>query len=283
MMAGVPRYREMGIEFNFRIPLSELQTHYERRFTGIQQYTSQTMLSAREDDVYYCLEILSANHLQLPGTHSPEQWLERGIDCARHHFLDEWEIDGDPRHCLVWEKREKPRELQWYKAFSRGLILLLLSDERGERFDEFCCWPWAELEPEYAGMGDDLEVEIAYMFIIIAAAFRSEPMEGFDELLDKMQKCRLRRPKLLLKSWEAVLAKDQKAFDQAMAKSIQHCIKSKNKDPRSAMMEERLAFPQTAICLAAQRLGLSFPDLPRELANYIMTRESIGLDSTKGI
>ncbi len=270
------RYEQLGFRFEFPVPLEKAPGAYADSFLGIDKYTAHDGLFRREQDIYYALEMVAFWHFQVPGAQPPDIWLQRGVDCALHYFLDDWICKDDPEEFnLGRAKQHREEEIPWYESFSRGLVLALLSN-RWESVDQLCSWVWADLIPEYSGMGSDLEDELAQIYIIVAAHLRSEPMEGLERLVAKVRACRRKRPKLLLKSWDPVVARDQDAFDKAIKDSLQHHARQKW-DSCNAKIADRLALPQTAICLTAMHYGMAFPDVPGELGGYLITRESLGL------
>lgn len=280
-MSRPPRHEIVGFPTD-PIWLARQIAYHQSGFVGVDSYTSTTTESMRGRDVYSALEVVGLRHLEVPGALEAEPWVSRGFDAALHFFLDDWHTDprpGDPEeepYNLVIAARRRDKDVGWYKELSRGMILGLLSGRRDD-VARLCAWPWAELVPEYSGMGGDLEDEVALMYLLVASGLRDEPMEGVERVAAKVRKSRAKRPRLLMKLWEAAEGGDQAAFDAALARSLEHAASLPRLDDRDARVVERLAGPQTAIALAAGWRGLRTPELPPELSALLITRDSIGL------
>ncbi len=276
-MSKVPRYTRMSVSFKLPIPLDQLEQDMSKSFQSIDFDSLTPSVYGLEYYICDCMNLVACVHFQFPCVEPVERWIDYGVRIAMHFFWGDWGLDEEEGFRGMADGRKRRlKGLFWYRAYHKGLILALLS-ERWDDVARLAEWPWASLMPEYSGMGDDLEDEVAQMYIIIAASLRTKKLRGVDKLIEKVRKCRAKRPRLLMKCWNAVLEKDQAEFDKAMAASLKHHATIQF-DPRDGRIAERLALPQTAICLAAMRLGLEFPDLPEELSDWIITRNSIGLE-----
>ena len=105
---------------------------------------------------------------------------------------------------------------------------------------------------------------------------QDRPMRGIDEMVERVKKCRARRPKLLLALWEAAQGTDQKAFDKALIASVKYFLKHDAEDvPNSAYW---VALHQSFLWLLAERNGLEFPaDASEEVEAAVVRRQTIGL------
>ena len=226
----------------------------------------------REFDVLNSLSLAIMCHLD----YETPPWIERrvseGFDVALDYFFGDWWYDDKYRQML--DKRHPDRNLYWFKAFSCGLFLGLLT-ERWPDVAKLCSWIEADLKPEY--LGDELEVQGCQVYVSMAASLRPEPMEGLADVEANIQKCRTKRPRLLFKAWQAARSGDQLAFNKATTESLEHFIA--NRRAHGTGMTDWIAHHQSVVCLAARRLGLQLPPLPEKLAALIVTRESLGFDS----
>ncbi len=275
-MVDSPRYQRMPVAFRFPVALEELARGWALRLRE-DQLAANANGSFAGECAADALALVAMAHFQIPNALPAGEWVNLGLDMALHYFWGEWG-PADPKDGFDMRsaRERRSKNTVWYRPFHCALIHGLLS-ERWDDVARLAEWPWASLMPEYSGMGGDLEDEVAQMYIIIAASLRTKKLRGVDKLIEKVRKCRAKRPRLLMKCWNAVLEKDQAEFDKAMAASLKHHATIQF-DPRDGRIAERLALPQTAICLAAMRLGLEFPDLPEELSDWIITRNSIGLE-----
>jgi hypothetical protein len=274
-----PRVFEIiGFAPDWPVPLEQAPMMCAKDFIGVENHTSETTGFQRADDIYIALEMVSYRHLQFPGAQEAGPWVQKGFDCALHYFLERWGATDDPDGAdMAAAKLERDADTFWYKEFSRGLILGLLS-ECWDDVVRLCSWPWVGLVPEYSGMGGDLEDEVALVSIVMAGTLNGEPSDGLDKLKAKIRKCRTKRPRLLMQLWDAVDHGDQSAFEEALRRSLEHFASGKRLDARDARVAERLALPQTAIYGSAMMRGLRPPNLPIELSAYLITRQSLGLD-----
>lgn len=282
-MVPPPAHRIVGYRIDYPGPTARTIAYTMEHFVAVDRYDAATSYNQRLDSVYHALDMVAYRHLGVPGAPDAGPWVQGGFDCALHLFLDDWRTPPDPHapkakpYNLVIAARRRDKEVGWFEHFSRGLILGLLSGRR-EDVRRFCSWPWAELVPDYSGMGDDLEDEVALMYLVLASGLRDEPMPGIEPVMAKIRRCRLKRPRLLLKLWEAAQAGEQVAFAEALIRSLEHFAAVPRLDPADARIGDRLALPQTAISLAAGCRGLRVPALPPELSAFLITRRSLGLD-----
>jgi hypothetical protein len=200
----------------------------------------------------------------------PKEFLNRGVAVAVHYFCDDW-WKGDKDATRAMDKSRNRRDLNWFEAFSRGLLLGLLS-ERWQDVARVCSWVEADLRPEY--MGDEIEDELVHVYRSVAAGLRPEPMPGLEKCEAKILKCRLQRPRLLFQAWDAARRKDQAAFNVSLVKSLEHFDANPGFRP---IAENWIATHQSVVALAARRLGLALPELPPKLEAVLLTRESLGL------
>ncbi len=154
----------------------------------------------------------------------------------------------------------------------RGLLLAALGQQWND-VDRLLSWLDLDLQPEYLG---PLEPEVGRFYILVASHFRNPPIHNIDRIVDEINRCHSKRPKLLLNIWQAIQAKSQSNFDQAMLESLSLFAKTKF-NPKSADFTEAIAIPESFLNLLAVRLGLRYPSLPDQLAARLITPESIGI------
>lgn len=266
------RYVQLGFQPTY--PTEDMIGYFLRDYVGPKNH-KEASVYGREDDIYMASEVIAFAHLQLGEVEDLSGWIRQGLDSAIHYFLEDWWV-GNARASKAVNKADPDRFLEWYKPFSRGLVLAILAED-WDSVSRLSSWVEADLVPEYAGMGGGLEIQVAQIYIVVAASLRSEPMPGLETLSDSIRKCRTKRPRLLMKTWDAVMAKDQSAFNVTLTASLQHFASSPKLENNDARLGDRLALPQTVIALAAKRHGLLLPELPEELSLYLITRESLGL------
>jgi hypothetical protein len=210
--------------------------------------------------------------------------VDAGVDLAVGYFDDAWwrperfdlpdpsEDDQDYLQQIqqAMDKSDPERQLQWFKAFKFGLFLGGLAGRWGD-LGEIGAWFDATVEPEYqAGM---LEDEYMLLFVCIAGGLAPEPMEGADQLLARVKKCRTKRPRQLCAAWEAADGADQAAFDKAFPETVKHFLSR----PEEGQVCEWVAVDQSSVWLIAERRGLRMPPLSEKERAAVVTRESAGM------
>ncbi|MFV0442120.1 MAG: hypothetical protein ACK5Q5_00965 [Planctomycetaceae bacterium] len=136
---------------------------------------------------------------------------------------------------------------------------------------------WAEFDMVrdcFTGKGCKAE-QVADVYLLIASSLRSKPpMPGVEKVIARIEGCRDKWPGLLLEVWRSVESRDQARFDEALAASLTQFTKEKNEE----YFAHWLARPETARGHMALHIGLRMPDLPNGLEDYIITRQSLGLE-----
>lgn len=272
---STPRYVAMDLRLEMPAPLEEMPGWFANEFVGVDHYDESTSWRTPMTDVSMAMEVIAYRHCQIPNATEPEKWANRGFDAALHHFFAEDLFAGAECVNLPGMPDQLLLRAPWFRVLSAGLLLGMLA-ARWDDVVRLCGWPSANLIPEYSGMGGDLEDELAYFYVVVAGGLRAEPMEGIDLLAEKVRRCRKKRPRLLMKSWDAVLARDQANFNQAIMQSLEH-FASIRKDPKCGKLAEHLATHQSMVCLAAGHFGLSLPDLSPQIAYPLITCRSLGL------
>jgi hypothetical protein len=275
MTTKVPkRYKVLGCKFN-GTPATWAK-EYKKRFIGVGNYPPEGLLYVyREDDLRSCLGMMALCHLGYDVPVEPEVFLNRGFDVAVDYFCgDWWKANKDSVRAM--DKSAKRRDLSWFRAFSPGLLLGLLTEQWAD-LARVCAWVDADLRPEF--LGEDFEEETAYVYQSVAASLRPEPMPGLEKLEAKISKSKAIGPKLLFQAWDAARRGDQPAFAAALTRSLEHFAANDGSGP---IAEDWIATDQSVVVLAARRLGLRLPAVPSWLEALLITRDSLGLPSASG-
>lgn len=183
--------------------------------------------------------------------------IQRGADWAVEYFRK-----GDVREIRGG----------WYHPLSYGLLLcLLIQDNR--KVASLCSWPKPTKRPEYKG---PLEDEIQLMYLVLGSLFQQSPDKRFENLRTKIAASRLKNVRVLSRALDAVVARDQNAFANAIEECVKHHMTKPKPEPDAYFMEDWLPLHANTIYLAGLQLGLDRPDYPPEVAAYLMTPESVG-------
>ncbi|MES2792231.1 MAG: hypothetical protein V4719_21620 [Planctomycetota bacterium] len=223
----------------------------------------------------------------------------RAMDRAVEYFTGSWwrveEIDKLPSEMLVMlhlfkpidrisptreyhldeiskglDKSRKDRKLKWYDALTNALFFGGLLN-RWDDLAKICSWFDGSIEPEY--QAGTLEDEYMQLFVCIAGSLAPQLMPGAEELLAKVKKCRLKRPRLLCAAWEAAIAVDQPAFDKAFKDTVNHFLSK----PDGGQLYNWVAIHQSAVLFIAEHRGLKCPMLSEKQQAAVVTRQSAGI------
>ncbi|HUG66810.1 MAG TPA: hypothetical protein VMM76_03595, partial [Pirellulaceae bacterium] len=173
---------------------------------------------------------------------------------------------------IALDKTRPDRELQWYGAMSHCLLLCGLTS-RWDDAARISSWLDETIEAEY--QGGLIEDEYMQMFLCIASSFSPGSIQGIDQILANIKKCRTKRPLLLCATWEAAVDKDQLAFDKALKDQVAYFLKHDAEDVPNVTCW--VALHASIVWLIAERNGLQFPALPEKLDAAIVRRQTIGL------
>ncbi len=232
--------------------------------------TTVNNVGLRNSRIHHLLNLIALQHLQLDAEPFDTSHVSAGCHTAIDLFFGPW-IESDPFFASL-EKAERRRNFYWCDPMMRGLLLAALGQQWND-VDRLLSWLDLDLQPEYLG---PLEPEVGRFYILVASHFRNPPIHNIDRIVDEINRCHSKRPKLLLHIWQAIQAHSQSNFDQAMLESLSLFAKIKF-NPKSADFTEAIAIPESFLNLLAVRLGLRYPSLPDHFDARLITPESIGI------
>lgn len=192
----------------------------------------------------------------------PEKlWLSKGRKTVENIIaVNAQHLDRSNPDCLF----------EWHKCLRSGMLLGALLGKWGE-VGHLCSWVDAAVKPEYsAGTVVD---EYYDLYLCMAGQLSTATVDGLDDLLSKVRKCRQKRVRLLTDAWESAIAGDQAAFDKAFPKLVSDFVRRPD-DPFGFMW---VAMDESIIGLIAKHHGLTLPEMNDKKTAAIMTAESIGL------
>ncbi len=258
----VPLSESLGV-------LGECEKDYELEITtrplpGGQQYSRASYLG---DVIFYAV----LEHLGFGPIDNLKARIDRGVDEALDYFLKDW-WRANKNDVLALDKSRRGRQLQWFEPLKSALLLGGLAG-RWDDIVKICSWFDETIELQYQAR--QIEDEYMVLFLCIVSNLRAQPFKQADKMLEKVKKCRTRRPKLLCAAWEAAVAKDQKAFDKAFKDSVAYYVKSETQDVPNVCFW--VALDPSIVWLIAEHNGLKFPELPEELDAAVVRRQTIGL------
>lgn len=192
-------------------------------------------------------------------------------------FATDWYL-GNSRETERMSKNPSSHDfsMEWKTIFERSFWLALMTD------DEECLRMLADWVESWFKVGVTVnepdETLVGQILISVAAAFRTSPLEGKEEMESQILKSRKRSHKTVFQAWDAARKKDQKGFESALLKSVEDFRKRQDEE---VILLEILPVPQAIVLAAARKLGMQLPDYPPEIAAYLPTPESVGMSPPK--
>lgn len=207
-----------------------------------------------------------------------------------HYWGDWWHPEQTRAWCAAkgmsdvdaeWEVRSNAQLAPDYPGERdldrRGLVTTMLAASFVGMWDELakiCNWFNTKLSLEYCdGVRED---EYQYGLLYMASLLREQPMPGIDKLVAKIEKCRHKQAKALLRLIRAAFDANQQELDETLPESID--LYYKKRDPLDLI--DLIALEQSVLAQIARRNGLVLPKLKEKQHWALMTPESIQLEAT---
>lgn len=112
---------------------------------------------------------------------------------------------------------------------------------------------------------------------LIAQLISGKHMKGSESLRQNIEKCRGKRPKLLLALIDSIVAKDQARFAEALKLSLAHFSKTFPRSNVGGDLVSLIGLPQSILYSWAMHRGFDEVELAPKVAGHLMTRKSLGL------
>ena len=218
------------------------------------------------------LEMLYCHHFGEPLLVDHRDITSASRELVLQFYKSPW-YQGDPVETDRMRKIEGNRRFRWYKVFTDAFIIALLADDK-DTITMLSDYTESWFEPESLAM--PVDPGWGRIYISVAAAFRSKPLDGQAEMEELIRKSRKPAPKLLFKAWEAARDHKQSDFEKHLRDSV---LMHEKKLPEQMCNDDLIAFPQSVILAAARRLGLSLPCFEPRIMARLLTSESVGIKS----
>ncbi|HEX7446064.1 MAG TPA: hypothetical protein VF306_00890 [Pirellulales bacterium] len=191
-------------------------------------------------------------HFGFRGNLKPRQILDKGVEMALTYF----EVVSD-RLAKARPKMHWTKEVAWFEPYSLALLMATLVGRTRERTRLS-----DHLHPNLAveTVAIPIEPALGDVLLCIAAPLQSKPMD-IAPIKERLQKSRKQRPKLLLKTWQALQSGDRAKFASGLADSTANFAKTTADDDRPSTA---IALEESILLALAEERGwtdLSF-DLP---------------------
>lgn len=219
----------------------------------------------------YCLQMICRWHFGFRGKLLPQEILEKGVDMALTYF-------GvvDDRLQKMTAETDWTEEVAWFEPYSEALLMAVLGGRTREH-SQLSGFLHPRLPPEKIGARVEIEPALADVLLCIAATFQSSPMD-IAPLVERLPKCRKRRPKLLYKAWLALKNDDRPTFASALADSTANFAKTtaEDTDPLTA-----IALQESILAALAYERGWTDLAFEPPIAARLVTQQSLELKRTR--
>jgi hypothetical protein len=268
---------ELNIPFQLRNDPARLAQKFSTEFHSRADYeNSSNVCDDLNTSPQWAQLILAHQHFGFPASIDLCVMLESCSKIAVEFFFGEWRLRQKDERTgqLAFTEDEYRRYMDssWFLPYTRGVFLCMLGNH-WEQARKISSWLQSDLDMDYQG---DLEPEIGKIIISMAASIASNKNVDLRPLALEVAKTRKKRPKLLFDLLNAVCERDQRAFDVALTANLKHF--ASRKPDQWEMCDDWIAWYPSTLCLYGNHLGLKTPDLPRNLAIRLITRQSVGLE-----
>jgi hypothetical protein len=270
---------DLRLPFTLRNDPAKLAQQFPSRYVSRDAFHEFPSATGPIDGNLVCaISILGSTHFGIPVSINISEILDDCAYAAVEFFFGDWYLyERDP---VTLEPAPRTKEdayhsclkHAWFFPFTNALILCMLGKHWKET-QKICTWVHSDLEMGYQG---DLEPEVGQIIIIMAAHIAGRNDVDLESLATSVSKTRKKRPKLLFDLLKAVCERDQRAFDVALTANLKHF--ASRKPDQWEMCDDWIAWYPSTLCLYGNHLGLKTPELPRNLAIRLITRESVGLE-----
>jgi hypothetical protein len=228
-------------------------------------------------NLHLITNMLTMAHLGYAVPFDSQRILDLGVDLSLSFIRGEW-VKAHPNRAVEIDKRPDNLKMEWFDTWRMGFLLALLSD-RAADLRELADWPepWMETDRPLL-IGYRVHPLYANLYLVIANEFRTTPLPNLEELRTLLRQARRKDPKVLHWAWEAVLARDQAAFQQGIIAAVREWDRTFNgyvAHPRYCLAQDACT-----VLAAGRRLGMEPPELEPKIAARLLTRESIRLGTS---
>jgi hypothetical protein len=191
-----------------------------------------------------------------------------------HHFI--YTSPDGPPYLTVDETRQK---IGWVYTFREGLLAALLLNDR-DSAQKMLDWVQIDAcrDKSRSAQVDPSHVEY---FMLLGYFFQTGHLDNVESLKEAVRKGRCKRTQMLLDCLERIVTKDVKKFVALFEKYLKYAFKSNLlfSHPDSPRSPAALTDIDSCIIWAvALRSGLTLPELPDELMDYVIRPQTLGLD-----
>ena len=207
-------------------------------------------------------DVAVGKHMQLAGAVETTGYLSPGCETGLKYFQYQ-------------TNRSRPFSDNCYiEEMEQALVLTILADD-WPKFGELCETMRAKLATPKVRMPDDPPEEEGMILLVIGSTFRAKKIPGGEKLREKIRQSRRKRCHFLLDAWEAIEQENWEAFPKALTAATKKHITRTSKAKTWYEMSMMIAKPESILWAIARRRGMPEIELAEEVADRIITPETI--------
>ncbi len=265
------RWQRIGLDSNGMLQMAKNMNEIFPFLEKYEPYMEQR--ACRSGDVRDYESIAILHHLEvedipaLNGITSARRCTAVALDYFFGSWRNGYEFRG--REVEILNATECRRRLEWVDVFRKGVLCAsCIHDEYG--FEELLKWPDVDLPYDEGAWSYTREEN--YFYIFLALAIREVKFDQQTLLRQKIESGRSLRARLWLTGLDAILSKDTNKLVVAIENLLAYNLKREFRPdhPFLALMVEG-----TILYNLGMRSGLQMPELPQNIMDRIVTKESL--------
>jgi hypothetical protein len=217
-------------------------------------------------DLAYIAHIFCARHCELPLNISDKQvhqMIRKGIQIIIRYYYDNW-----------YEREQYTRQMmEWTGIHPTGILCALLNGEK-ESIKKIAAY----LDEDMLESGDyifNIDEMDGRFLILLSVLLAEKPYDAYWHLAEQIRQGKKKKAKLLLNVLDAIVAKDNDQFTKTFQEYIKYFIKREM--DLSGGHGESVSILGAILWETARIKGISLPNLPEEIMDRVVTRETIGI------
>jgi hypothetical protein len=217
-------------------------------------------------DLVHIEYIFCTRHCELPLNISDEQvhqMIRKGIQITLHYYYDNW-----------YEREEYTRQMmEWTGIHPPGILCALLSGDKEsiKKIAEY-------LDEDMIESGDyifNIDEMDGRFLVLLSVLLAEKPYDAYLHLAERIRQGKKKKAKLLLEVLDTIVAKDHDKFVKTFQEYIKYFIK--REVDLSGGADESVSILGSILWETARIQGISLPNLPEEIMDRVVTRETIGI------
>ena len=228
--------------------------------------------SGSQNDLFANLRILQLHHLQYEHSYKTSNETRLFIsNLVVDYFLGDWRENA--RCFSGWEgmtREECRKELEWQDPLREGLVAITVSQDQ-ENLKKVCTYLDEDLffdEGSWDRTKDDNTC-----FIVLAKYISDKSLDHCQELVERLEKSRRKRPKLFIAVLKAIAEHDKARIRATMSDYMKQYVKVElDKDVSIIVSIDGSILWNLAVMQSGE-----LEPLDQDLMDLIITQESLGL------